>query len=722
MDDERLLCARERHLRKYGGAQYSKPLPSPRTLGGTLIKGGALLEDAVKEGRVTSEEVELQLAIKLSQEEEERRRQELQQNEINSFRDVQVAKGLQDSDQSHPNQFDSSDDWSNMYRSALLSKDFPSLPPVRTAHRKGSRLLPSLPSGWTAHWSEEYQEYYYVQTSTGIQTWVHPTPRATPFSSETIANSEHVSPQMTDEQLPNIVRSKNPFLGSQNRQSSVSSDLLPQTGTHRTENCSELIAGSHKERPNLETRRGLSSSSSLAAPEKHSSPPALESPASSSNSNPGKTLGSYFTDSQVSYSDADCFHIAHLLKESGRHAWSHSPRIYIVLRRIGQLQDLDTFIDQGINDVWLPLGSNLLPRSLSVSLRDQFLETQKMVLTKAVDMENSSLARHAHFGKNEVFPFTEREKLGEGGYGYVDKVVSSLSGREFARKRFRRGRGQFSNSQLKSFKNELEILKRIRHSHCVELIASYTDSKYFGIILAPVAEYNLAAFYDFLKSEPSRLRSFPTFFGCLAGALSYLHDSKIRHRDIKPENILVKGGKVFLTDFGISLDWESLTRSTTTQDTAKSLVYCAPEVARYEKRNSSSDIWSLGCVFLEMWSVFLLRSVHEMRQFFKSRTESHRFYENLPSISDWLTELASSEIAKDVPRDILAVMETWISGMLQEEPEKRQTARTLFNRIAQFKIRAGDIKVNATNPLCGECCIHDDESSDSGSDNDPLAD
>ena len=132
--------------------------------------------------------------------------------------------------------------------------------------------------------------------------------------------------------------------------------------------------------------------------------------------------------------------------------------------------------------------------------------------------------------------------------------------------------------------------------------------------MAPVAEYNLAAFLVVAIDDDEKQVHLTSFFGCIAAALSYLHESKIRHRDIKPENILVKGHSVLLTDFGISLDWESLTRSTTTKDTAKSLVYCAPEVARYEKRNSSSDIWSLGCVFLEMWTVIHGVSVQDMRK------------------------------------------------------------------------------------------------------------
>lgn len=94
-------------------------------------------------------------------------------------------------------------------------------------------------------------------------------------------------------------------------------------------------------------------------------------------------------------------------------------------------------------------------------------------------------------------------------------------------------------------------------------------------------------------------------FGCLATTLAYLHDTtKIRHKDIKPGNILLSGGLVYLCDFGISLDWSeaehAITEGVPLRYTAR---YSAPEVPRQEARDTKSDIWSLGFVFLEILSV-----------------------------------------------------------------------------------------------------------------------
>jgi serine/threonine protein kinase len=53
--------------------------------------------------------------------------------------------------------------------------------------------------------------------------------------------------------------------------------------------------------------------------------------------------------------------------------------------------------------------------------------------------------------------------------------------------------------------------------------------------MAPVADCNLRALLN-THPLPSDTHSLVrTYYGCLAGALRYLHENKLRHKDIKPE-------------------------------------------------------------------------------------------------------------------------------------------------------------------------------------------
>ncbi|KAF2465935.1 kinase-like protein, partial [Lindgomyces ingoldianus] len=197
--------------------------------------------------------------------------------------------------------------------------------------------------------------------------------------------------------------------------------------------------------------------------------------------------------------------------------------------------------------------------------------------------------------------FESKGVLGNGGFGQVDKVLSMTSFKEYARKRVPRStafRGP-RKEHMKKFIAEIQLLKRLRHHHIVELIGSYTDTRYIGLIMSPVAEMDLGRYLtDCTVSNHPELR---TFFGCLATALEYLHEQGVRHKDIKPSNILVDRGTILYTDFGLSFDFTDASGSTTaSMVNGMSPRYCAPEVALHEPRNTKSDIWSLGVVFMEI--------------------------------------------------------------------------------------------------------------------------
>jgi TolA-binding protein len=373
-------------------------------------------------------------------------------------------------------------------------------------------------------------------------------------------------------------------------------------------------------------------------------------------------LGDFFvegTKRQTAYNDSEILQVSRLLRQV-HPLWSKVPRTYITLRTIGCLDLLDAFVDLGFSDHWFPLTERGLPPILPPSRRAQFVAAQNLVMTKSLDLEKGDKGEHCRFRHGEALPFEEKGILGTGGFGQVDRVLSLISFREYARKRVPRSTifGGRSAENVKRFIAEIEILKRLKHLHIAEFVGSYTDPRFMGLIMSPVAEMDMSTYLA--RATAASHKELRTFFGCLARALEFLHGESIRHKDIKPSNILVHKGNVLFTDFGLASDFTDSEGSTTVSKVnGMTLKYCAPEVANFEPRNTSSDIWSLGLVFLEMTVVLKGRAVESIYEFLSEHGSRQAYVRtNIDGFHKLLADLKKTSYPTD------NVVLIWIQDML----------------------------------------------------------
>lgn len=123
----------------------------------------------------------------------------------------------------------------------------------------------------------------------------------------------------------------------------------------------------------------------------------------------------------------------------------------------------------------------------------------------------------------------------------------------------------------------------------------------------------------------------------LVYGLIYLHEHGVVHRDLKCANVLLSAnGVIKLSDFGSSRKFDS-----DEVELSKSLkgspYWMAPEVVMKRGHSFSADIWSLGCMIIEMitgrppWS----NLSRESKQVLKLIATAN----NLPSIPDCSDDL-----------------------------------------------------------------------------------
>ncbi|KAI9723441.1 MAG: hypothetical protein M1812_001325 [Candelaria pacifica] len=257
---------------------------------------------------------------------------------------------------------------------------------------------------------------------------------------------------------------------------------------------------------------------------------------------------------------------------------------------------------------------------------------------------------------------------------------------------------------------EVALLQRLRHSHVIQLVGSYLKGRTFGILLYPAADYNLAQYMEGSSTETVRRISLGRFFRCLTHALQHIHQAGIKHMDIKPKNILVKtetrvtkgdicegDPKVYIGDFGISREFPPQDTSQTDGPTARSPMYCAPEVKNYiisgDSRGRAADVFSMGCVFLEMITVIQNKSLDE---FIEHRSdldsEDSSFCGNLENVASWIRILRETSdpviswpdlswldrmVHFSYGIELRVLLLNNIQSMLQEDPNARPKAAEL---------------------------------------------
>ncbi|CCW63808.1 unnamed protein product [Phytomonas sp. EM1] len=202
--------------------------------------------------------------------------------------------------------------------------------------------------------------------------------------------------------------------------------------------------------------------------------------------------------------------------------------------------------------------------------------------------------------KGRYSTYQLKEVLGYGGSATVYLGVDIVTDQLVAVKKMTAS----DNATVQRWRAEVETLIALRDdARAQSYVIRYLDHMQSNKTIFIVEEY--ASKGSLLAQLQSRGHGFEEWDAArlmyqIVAALAYIHSRNSIHRDIKCANVLVcDNDEVKLSDFGFAGP-SVATLPEGGHDAVGSVYWMSPEMARGESLDPSSDVWSLGCLCVEL--------------------------------------------------------------------------------------------------------------------------
>jgi mitogen-activated protein kinase kinase kinase len=211
--------------------------------------------------------------------------------------------------------------------------------------------------------------------------------------------------------------------------------------------------------------------------------------------------------------------------------------------------------------------------------------------------------------RQTTFRWFKGQLIGKGTYGRVYLGMNATTGEFLAVKEVEvnptaaKGDKNKMREMVAALDQEIDTMQHLDHVNIVQYLGCERKETSISIFLEYISGGSIGScLRRHGKFEESVVSSLTR--QTLSG-LAYLHREGILHRDLKADNILLDlDGTCKISDFGISKKTDNIYGNDKSNNMQGSVFWMAPEVIRSQAEGYSAkvDIWSLGCVVLEMFA------------------------------------------------------------------------------------------------------------------------
>ncbi|KAI9891460.1 MAG: hypothetical protein M1814_002779 [Vezdaea aestivalis] len=402
-----------------------------------------------------------------------------------------------------------------------------------------------------------------------------------------------------------------------------------------------------------------------------------------------------------------------------------SRKLFIIFLLAGQdILQLEKILEKGWNDsTLLPIDGGEVPKDLEVVAREAKFHELARVQWRVDVPSFDEPGEHQDLPPQAIVPIINLKECGQGANSRVYAVQFHPTHQSLAQ-----GNPHFALKELRdrpvglerNFKSEQNMLNKLRelqNPHIVELLCTWTQKNALGTsvyyMLFRLAEKTL---FRMVQERPPSLQKsfvywlFQQLLG-LAGAIHEIHNFEDKnqdslsarktgyHHDLNMDNILYfartegqEFGTLVISDFGLAKFHGPLSGSGT-KARKSTPTYAPPESDSRGQISRPYDMWSLGCIFVELL-VWILYGPRAVDRFARERygpalgfSEDDAFYKTTdskcdlrPAVKTWSAKIQTH------PSCIggLAEVHTLTRKLLNVDPTTRMTSAQLVEELKQM--------------------------------------